>query len=136
MKYGGNPAMKALENIRSVGVVDDDRIFTSIAQHKLKQLFPHSDIIVTNDPDGEMEWLQKVDVLFLDINMGKTSAWEFMERHVGLLSHLHLILCSSSIDRNDHERAKTIQLVNGFVIKPMTDENVRAAMAGEWPKRV
>ena len=127
------PNVKVFPKVQRVGVIDDDVIFTSIAGHKMKQLFPNAEVFMTNDPEEQMAWLADLEILFLDINLVTTTAWEFMELYAASLKDVQLILCSSSIDIHDLNAAKEHPLVDGYVIKPISNANLLLALGGVWP---
>lgn len=128
--------MAVPNSIRRVGIVDDDDIFTALAGHQLKTLFPEAEIRISNDPLVIEQWYFNVDVLFLDINMVETSAWDFIDAHGEKLTDVYLLLCSSSVDKNDMSRARTIDVIDGYVIKPITPERVDGALNGIWPEEL
>ncbi|NQX92816.1 MAG: response regulator [Flavobacteriales bacterium] len=117
-------------DIKSLGIIDDDNIFTTVASYKLKSLFPQAEITTSNNPHDDMSWLSNVEILFLDINLGTSTAWDFIEAHYRFLQNIYLVICSSSIDAVDHEKADAQKVIDGFVVKPLTNEQIEKAMLG------
>lgn len=93
---------------RNVEIVDSGEKALEILKRKkeLKEAFP--------------------DLLLLDINMPRMNGWEFMEEYGKLISHFDskmvVIILTTSSNPDDEERAKTISLISGFKVKPLTKE--------------
>lgn len=64
------------------------------------------------------------DVIFLDINMHVMTGWEFMDWFKNWAGALNITtpvyMVSSSISKEDEDRAKTYKLVHGYISKPIT----------------
>lgn len=64
------------------------------------------------------------ELILLDINMPVMNGWGFIQRFAKLAPDLSrkvvIYLVSSSIDPNDHSRASELELISGFVIKPVS----------------
>ena len=133
--------MTAINNIlidlKRIVVIDDDIIFRSLAALKLQRVFPESDIeVVADHQSAEIALKGKVDMVLLDINMPEEDAWGFIRRNESLLRGKRLIICSSSIDKNDLQKAADHPLVSGYVVKPLSHEGLMDAFQGIWPKEV
>lgn len=75
------------------------------------------------------------DIILLDINMPIMDGWQFIELYSALIEQhptkeIKLYLLSSSIDLNDHKKAKALSAVNGFIIKPIKKEDLIHCLAG------
>lgn len=85
-------------------------------------------MIELNDPELP-------DIIFLDINMPIMDGWQFIELYSALIEQhptkeIKLYLLSSSIDLNDHKKAKALSAVNGFIMKPIKKEDLMHCLAG------
>ncbi|MDN3582893.1 response regulator [Mucilaginibacter flavus] len=64
------------------------------------------------------------ELILLDINMPVMNGWGFIQRFAKLQPTLSrkvvIYLVSSSIDPADHSRATELELISGFVIKPVS----------------
>ncbi len=64
------------------------------------------------------------ELILLDINMPVMNGWGFIQRFAKLQPTLSrkvvIYLVSSSIDPEDHSRATELELISGFVIKPVS----------------
>ena len=76
------------------------------------------------------------EFILLDINMPVLNGWKFIERFARLAPDLSrkvvIYLVSASLDPNDHHRASALEMISGFIIKPVNktalEQVVRAAM--------
>ncbi len=117
-------------------IIDDDRLFT-FGMKKLMQInnfcenlmvFKHGEEafkhlkLVVNDAES------LPDVILLDINMPVMDGWEFLDRFVELKSKLAkkviIFMVSSSVDKEDLERAKTYELVSDYIVKPVSEQDL------------
>ncbi len=69
------------------------------------------------------------DIIFVDINMPIMDGWQFIELFSALkdqyaTKEIKLYILSSSIDLKDHQKAMTLPIVDGFIVKPIKTEDV------------
>lgn len=64
----------------------------------------------------------KPDIIFLDINMPLIDGWEFLEDLNTTEIQIPIYMLTSSIDKNDNEKARKYSVVNGFLNKPLKQE--------------
>jgi len=121
-----------MNKIDRIFVVDDDKIFLSLAQLVLKSVFDGVDIVISkNGLEGLKKLEEKLpNLLFLDINMPVMDGWEFLSalgKKQGDLP-FQIIITSSSVDPEDRQKAELHPLVKGFIEKPITKEKVMAVV--------
>lgn len=119
-------------------IIDDDEVYKftmrrSIESHKLsKKLLVFSDgeeaIEFMIDNLGNKENIP--DVIFLDINMPIMDGFEFMEEYVKIKptigKKVTIYMVSSSVDSVDIERAKKINDISDYIIKPIKPEDIKS----------
>ena len=68
------------------------------------------------------------DIIFLDINMPKMNAWEFLERYIEMSPafprKVKLFILSSSVYRKDIDRSALYDVVTDYIIKPLSKEKL------------
>lgn len=122
--------------IRQLTIVDDDEVFVflttkMIEQSKLVDLIK----IFENGLDALLflkENLNNIaslpDIILLDLSMPIMDGWQFLEEYVKINpvigKTITIYICSSSISPDDIRRAKSINEVSDFIIKPMTKDKL------------
>lgn len=122
--------------IRQLTIVDDDEVFVflttkMIEQSKLVDLIK----IFENGLDALLflkENLNNIaslpDIILLDLSMPIMDGWQFLEEYVKINpvigKTITIYICSSSISPDDIRRAKLINEVSDFIIKPMTKDKL------------
>jgi CheY-like chemotaxis protein len=125
-----------MNKIKIACVVDDDEIYTFtvkriIARSEIaeKTIFFHNgkaalDFFVANAQNKP----ELPDLILLDINMPVLDGWQFLEQYVKLVPRFEkkipLFIVSSSIDEEDYARARAIEAVSDFIVKPLTVEHL------------
>ena len=119
-------------------IVDDDTTSNLICEFGLRKMHPQAVIRSYTDPVEALAVIRKYGgshkdsvVLFLDINMPKMSAWDFLEifskYDEQVRSLFRIFIISSAIDDFKEEKMQ-YPLVSGFLTKPMTRNNLEEAL--------
>lgn len=70
------------------------------------------------------EKMPKPDLIFLDINMPQYTGWDFLESYRGLpesqKAQIVIVMLSTSIHPDDHEKARQIPEIAEFRTKPLS----------------
>ncbi|TXN34307.1 response regulator [Flagellimonas hymeniacidonis] len=129
--------MKALKN---TCIIDDDPLFVFGMKILIKQLGNFGDLMICENGEEAIECLSELidtkkdlpNVIFLDINMPIMDGWEFLEGFQKIpfeaRKNVAIYIVSSSIDSRDLERTKKIDLVNGYILKPITPEDLSSVL--------
>ncbi|WP_062053639.1 response regulator [Aquimarina longa] len=121
-------------------IIDDDSMYVNLVKKivEVKNLcrnlmvfqngmdaFNYFEAILTN-----LDKKAIPEIIFLDLNMPIMDGWEFLENFTKIKNKLGktitLYIVSSSINPVDIERAKTINTVKDYLIKPVTIEDLEA----------
>lgn len=118
-------------------LVDDDDVYQYTFLRQLKDTELAKDILLFSDGELAMEFIENnlmetsllPDIIFLDINMPIMDGWEFLEEFVKLKPNvgkkIAIYMVSSSIDPSDFDRARAINEVSDYLIKPINKDQVK-----------
>jgi CheY-like chemotaxis protein len=122
--------------LKQLTLIDDDDIFVFLTtrmleKYKLVDLIKIFDngydaLVFIKENLGNIEALP--DIILLDLSMPIMDGWQFLDEYVKINSKIGkkitIFICSSSISPDDIARAKAINAVSDFIIKPMTKEKL------------
>jgi CheY-like chemotaxis protein len=137
--------------IRKVLCVDDDTISLTISQLLLKRTGFAAEVDTAIDGSEALEYFENLfandpdpvgnapELVLLDINMPVMNGWEFLEeynpRYAAKLSNTHIIILSSTIDPEDFALAKQYPVVQQFISKPLSIENLEELKVSDFMKK-
>lgn len=121
------------QNIERVCIIDDDDIYISLVCKIIKLKKLSDAVLVFNNGKEALDFfLESLDnnqkkevpqVILLDLNMPVMDGWEFLDEFSKIRNKIsekiNLYVVSSSIDSRDIERAKSIDVVSDYLIKPI-----------------
>lgn len=125
-----------MKKIETFCIVDDDDIYQFTTSLLLKKTDLVNKIIVfsnglkaINFLKDEMGTKENIpDVLFLDINMPVMDGWEFLEEYLLIKPMMPktvvIYMVSSSVDEKDVLKAKSISALSGYLVKPISSQNI------------
>ena len=118
--------------MNTICIVDDDEVYRITSRKMIEKVYEAKNILVFENGAEAFQFLSEMaldeellpDVIFLDVNMPYMDAWQFLEAF-GILKpkltkHITIYVISSSVSHTDIERAKSIEAVKGYYIKPVT----------------
>jgi CheY-like chemotaxis protein len=121
-------------------IIDDDPVHHSITKVILKkngltqpvQSYFEADKAIDHLITSSKDYLLLPDIILLDINMPIMDGWQFMEnfeRFKGELNSLPAIyIFTSSITDTDRNKAKSYELVVGYIEKPVDTVVLKALL--------
>lgn len=119
-------------------IIDDDEINNFLCIRNMEDLdFAQNATFCLRGQEG-LDELQEAlenhpenlpDVIFLDINMPRMNAWEFLESYKQLQmkfpKHIQLFILSSSVYRKDKDKSIDYEVVTDFILKPLTKNKLK-----------
>ncbi len=118
----------------SVFLVDDDKLFVFLTKKTINATKLVSDIKEFGDGEQAIEYLKEIagnqdllpDIILLDLSMPIMDGWAFLKEYVLLEpvigKKIRVYIFTSSISPHDLERAKGIDVVTDFIVKPLEKE--------------
>jgi two-component system chemotaxis response regulator CheY len=120
------------EKLEHIMLVDDDEIHSNLCYELIMKSEITKEVSIFNDAEDALQFLKKhadapkmlPDMIFLDINMPFMDGWEFLDEYQQLRPKLKknivLILLTSSVYKNDIEKAKKYEAVAEYIKTPIT----------------
>lgn len=109
--------------------IDDDPAFLTILEIMFRR-YKHIPIELTLfcDSNQALEYVKDStpDVILLDIFMPKLNGWEVLQQLVSANISTSVYILSSSVDKNDMEKARNYTLVKEFISKPLTYDKLKS----------
>ena len=122
---------ETFEKLRTVMLIDDDKITNILTKKLLLKHNPEMKVEIFNSPFESIEHLEKLKgnnwempIIFLDINMPMMNGWQFLKKIASQNMSPTIYILTSSVDRNDIEKARTYKNVKAFLTKPLTVEKM------------
>lgn len=123
-----------------IGIIDDDEIYQFtlariINHHKLAEK-----ILTFSDGEKGIQFLTEnihtkeniPDIIFLDNNMPIMDGWQFIEEYATLETEIKkkvtIFMVSSSVNPLDIKRAKKINQITDYIIKPIKLDDVKGVI--------
>lgn len=123
-----------MKKINTLFIVDDDAIYQLLVRkivqstnfvNRIERFFNGLEAIEhLKTIQGASEELP--DIIFLDLFMPVMDGWGFLEEYLTLSPRLDkkitIYIISSSIDPADIEKARAINAVTDYIVKPLTED--------------
>jgi len=121
-------------------IVDDDPIFIYGTKRIMKEIEFCENLTVYNNGEDALNGLKESfkltkylpEIIFLDLNMPIMNGWEFLDQFSEFPDHNNaktiIYIISSSVDPRDLERVKNYKLVNNYILKPITPNDLESVL--------
>jgi len=121
------------QNIELVCIIDDDAIYVNLVSKIIELKKLSKEILVFNNGKEAFDFFEErttnnmmqeiPELILLDLNMPIMDGWEFLQEFTKLRPKIarpiELYVVSSSINPTDMERARAIQEVSDYIVKPI-----------------
>lgn len=130
-----------MRKIKNIALIDDDDTFVFLTKKVIEQTNLVEQIKVFGNGRDAINFLKEnsgnpdllPEIILLDLNMPIMDGWQFLEDYILLKpkigKKITIYIISSSISPHDIERAKGINAVSDFIIKPVTKEKFIALLS-------
>lgn len=125
-----------MNQIKNLVLVDDDDTFVFLTKKTIEQTKLVDLIKVFENGLEALNFLKEnknnvsalPEIILLDLSMPIMNGWQFLEEYTKLNptigKKITIYICSSSISHDDITRAKKINEVSDYIIKPITKEKL------------
>jgi len=123
-----------MKEIKNLTLVDDDSVFVFITSKIIEQSKMVQNLQVFENGMDALTFFKEnfdntellPDILLLDLSMPIMDGWQFLDEYLKLnIKHpITIYICSSSISPSDLNRAKSINAVSDYIIKPIGKEKI------------
>src|SRR6266487_4242115 len=116
----------------TICIIDDDMVYQITTKKILEKINGAKKILIFSHGEEAFQYLSKVvadkdalpDIILLDVNMPYMDAWQFLEAYRKLkpllAKQITIYIISSSVSDSDIERAKSMEDVKDYLIKPIS----------------
>lgn len=125
----------------SIYIVDDDPLNNLLGVHQIKKAIGVADVRCFEFPADALKYFHQLhnegmsvgtNVILLDINMPEISGWDFLNEFDSMGSEFYsqfdIYLVTSSIDPMDRRRADAIDMIKGFISKPLRSDILKSIL--------
>ncbi len=125
-----------MNKIKNLALVDDDEIFVFLTKMTIEEsnivdmvkVFRNGREAINFLNENSHDPTQLPEVLLLDLSMPVMDGWQFLEEYIVLKPRIGkkivIYIVSSSISPDDIQKAKSINEVTDYIIKPVTKEHL------------
>ncbi|MBL7910881.1 MAG: response regulator [Bacteroidia bacterium] len=125
-----------MNKIKNLALVDDDEIFVFLTKMTIEEsnivdmvkVFRNGREAINFLNENSHDPTQLPEVILLDLSMPVMDGWQFLEEYIVLKPRIGkkivIYIVSSSISPDDIQKAKNINEVTDYIIKPVTKEHL------------
>ena len=124
--------MSDVKKINKIMLIDDDEIHSNLCYELILKSGITQSVSIFNDAEEGLQFIREnvskpevlPDLIFLDINMPFMDGWEFLDAYEAVKPEIEkeivLILLTSSVYKNDIEKAKQYKSVVEYIKTPIS----------------
>lgn len=115
-------------------IIDDDQVNNFVLKNIIQRSYPDARVEVKLEGQSALNYLGKVDddrfpqIILLDIYMPILNGYDFLEQFHSVFSKkdCYIYMISTSLSKNDQQRANNYPMVQGFITKPLINNNIQS----------
>ncbi|MET0759301.1 MAG: response regulator [Flavobacterium sp.] len=123
--------------VKNLMIIDDDDVFVFLTKKTIALVNVVANIRVFDNGLDSINYIKEnwanpdllPEVIFLDLSMPIMDGWQFLDEYILLEPKIEkeiiIYVISSSISPEDLKKAKSINVVADFIVKPITKEKLR-----------
>lgn len=125
--------MNSLALLNTVMVIDDEEIDQMLYKHILNRSGIVQNVISFLSAEEALEYLirnkdDKIDAIFLDINMPCMTGFQFLEAATEELGTkfvaMVVVMLTTSLNPKDRAKADDFEVVKDYINKPLTNDDI------------
>lgn len=121
---------------KTIAIIDDDDIFVYITKKAVEQINFIQQIKVFGNGKDAIDYLKEnsgnpdllPEIILLDLSMPIMDGWQFLDEYTKIKpiigKKIIIYIVTSSISPEDMRKAKSIDTVSDFIIKPITKDKL------------
>ncbi len=126
--------------LKNCCIIDDDPIFIYGTKRIMKETDFCDTIMVYNNGEDALHGIRNTyeatgqipQVIFLDLNMPIMNGWDFLDELIKIpnnpFKETIINVISSSVDPSDLNKVKNYELVNNYILKPITPNDLETVL--------
>ncbi len=129
-----------MHKLKNCCIIDDDPIFIYGTKRIMKETDFCDTIMVYNNGEDALHGIRNTyeatgqipQVIFLDLNMPIMNGWDFLDELIKIpnnpFKETIINVISSSVDPSDLNKVKNYELVNNYILKPITPNDLETVL--------
>ncbi|MDD7884977.1 two-component system response regulator [Flavivirga sp. 57AJ16] len=124
-----------MKQIGMTCIIDDDPIFVFGAKRIMEIANFSKSVMIFNNGKEALDNLKSIithdedvpDIILLDINMPIMDGWQFLDEFIKIKTKkaIKVFVVSSSIDPADLKKAKKYEIIEDYILKPISVEKIK-----------
>lgn len=122
------------DKIEVACIIDDDTVYVNLVKRIIEAKHLCQNLLVFENGKEALSYFEAIlcnmneesipEIIFLDLNMPVMDGWEFLEKFITIKNNfgkvITLYIVSSSINPLDIKKAKSINGIKDYLVKPVT----------------
>ena len=118
-------------------IIENSFLDLFVAEKLIRKNLPVGDLLSVPSANDALDYLSSREkdglcfpkLIFLNIFMAEASGYDFLDRYSAFPAtareNCKLVVMTSSVSNKERERAQSYRTIQRFIVKPLTNENLR-----------